>query len=66
MLARLAREPGIGQPAVNTRRGQHSRGARQIQNVNAHHSRFRQWMGRFNDVATAGLPASLAALGGGS
>ncbi len=41
---------------MNTSRGEHTRGAWHIQNVNVYHSRFKQRMGRFNGVATAYLP----------
>ena len=34
----------------------HRAGAWHIQNVNAYHSRFKQWMRRFNGVATSYLP----------
>ena len=35
------------------------RGAVQVQNVNAYHSRFRQWLARFNGVASRYLPNHL-------
>jgi transposase-like protein len=56
MLATVASELGIEHHAVNTLRGEHTRGAWHIQNVNAYHSRFKQWMRRFNGVATSYLP----------
>ena len=56
MLAQVARDLGIEHHAVNTLRGEHTRGAWHIQNVNAYHSRFKQWMRRFNGVATSYLP----------
>ena len=56
MLARVASELGIEHHAVNTLKGEHTRGAWHIQNVNAYHSRFKQWMRRFNGVATSYLP----------
>ena len=56
MLAQVASELGIEHHAVNTLRGEHTRGAWHIQNVNAYHSRFKQWMRRFNGVATSYLP----------
>lgn len=56
MLAKVAIELGIEHHAVNTLRGEHTRGAWHIQNVNAYHSRFKQWMRRFNGVATSYLP----------
>ena len=59
MLAKVASELGIEHHAVNTLKGEHTRGAWHIQNVNAYHSRFKQWMRRFNGVATSYLPNSL-------
>ena len=56
MLATVASELGIEHHAVNTLKGEHTRGAWHIQNVNAYHSRFKQWMRRFNGVATSYLP----------
>ena len=55
MLATVASALGIEHHAVNTLRGEHIRGAWHIQNVNAYHSRFKQWMRRFNGVATSYL-----------
>jgi transposase-like protein len=52
----FAREAGISHEAVNLRAGVRVRGAIHVQNVNAYHSRFRQWLGRFNGVATHYLP----------
>ena len=45
----------IAQYAVNTLKGEHTRGAWHIQNFNAYHSRFKR-MRRFNGVATSYLP----------
>jgi len=56
LLATVASELGIEHHAVNALKGEHSRGAWHIQNVNAYHSRFKQWMRRFNGVATSYLP----------
>ena len=56
MLAQIACELGIEHHAVNTLKGEHTRGAWHIQNVNAYHSRFKNWMRRFNGVATSYLP----------
>ena len=56
MLAAVASDLGIEHHAVNTLRGEHTRGAWHIQNVNAYHGRFKQWMHRFNGVATSYLP----------
>jgi transposase-like protein len=56
MLAAVASDLGIEHHAVNTLRGEHTRGAWHIQNVNAYHGRFKRWMRRFNGVATSYLP----------
>ena len=56
MLAKVASDLGIEHHAVTTSRDEHTRGAWHIQNVNACHSRFKQWMRRFNGVATPYLP----------
>ena len=56
MLATVARELNIEHHAMNTLRGQRTRGAWHIQNVNAYQSRFKQWMRRFKGVATSYLP----------
>ena len=56
MLAKVASDLGIEHHAVNTLRGERTRGAWNLQSVNAYHSRFKQWMRRFNGVATACLP----------
>lgn len=56
MLAKVCSELRIEHHAVNTLRGEHTRGAWHIQNVNAYHSRFKQWMRRFKGVATSYLP----------
>ncbi len=42
----------ISHEVVNLSKGQRVKGAYQIQNVNAYHSRFKQWLGRFHGVAT--------------
>ena len=55
-LAKAASDLGIEHHAVNTLRGEHTRGAWHIQNVNGYHSRFKTWMRRFNGVATSYLP----------
>jgi hypothetical protein len=43
---------GISHEVVNFSQGQRVRGAFHVQNVNAYHSRFKQWLERFNGVAT--------------
>jgi len=52
----FAREAGISHEAVNLRAGMRVRGAVHVQNVNAYHSRFRQWLAPFHGVATRYLP----------
>jgi transposase-like protein len=56
----FALEAGISHEAVNLRAGVRTRGAVHVQNVNAYHSRFHQWLSRFNGVATRYLPHYLA------
>ena len=51
-----ARTLGLQHQAVNIVRGERIRGAWHIQNVNAYHGRFKQWMQRFKGVATSYLP----------
>lgn len=48
----FAREAGITHQAANLRKGIRVRGAIHVQNVNAYHSRFREWLERFHGVAT--------------
>ena len=52
----FASEAGITHEAVNLRRGERVRGAVHVQNVNGYHRRFRQWLARFNGVASRYLP----------
>jgi hypothetical protein len=52
----FAREASISHEAVNLRAGERVRGAIHVQNVNAYHSRFREWLARFHGVATRYLP----------
>jgi transposase-like protein len=52
----FAREAGISHRAVNLRAGIRVQGAAHVQNVNAYHSRLRQWLGPFHGVATRYLP----------
>jgi transposase-like protein len=56
MLAQVASDLGLEHHVVNASRGEHTRGAWHIQNVNAYHCRFKPWMRRFNGVATSYLP----------
>lgn len=52
----FTREAGISHQYVNLRSGEKVRGAVHVQNVNAYHSRFREWLARFHGVATRYLP----------
>lgn len=52
----FSREAGISHQYVNLRSGQRVKGAVHVQNVNAYHSRFREWLARFHGVATRYLP----------
>ena len=68
----FARKHGIAHEAVNLRAGVRVRrgvaGAIHVQNVNAYHQRFRQWLSRFRGVASCYLPNYLGwrrALDGG-
>ena len=68
----FARKHGIAHEAVNLRAGVRVRhgaaGAIHVQNVNAYHQRFRQWLGHFRGVASRYLPNYLGwrrALDGG-
>ena len=49
-------EACISHQAVNLRAGIRVRGAAHVQNVNAYHSRLRQWLRPFHGVATRYLP----------
>ncbi|MDB5932929.1 MAG: transposase, partial [Massilia sp.] len=48
----FARKAGIAHRAVNLSAGVRVAGALHVQNVNAYHSRFKQWLRRFNGVAS--------------
>ena len=52
----FAREIGIQHEAVNLRAGIRVRGTVHVQNVNAYHSRLRDWLRAFHGVATRYLP----------
>jgi transposase-like protein len=43
---------GISHEVVNLSKGQRVKGAYHVQNVNAYHRRFKQWLDRFHGVAT--------------
>jgi hypothetical protein len=47
---------GLSHEAVNLSQGQRVKGAFHVQNVNAYHGRFKQWLARFHGVATKYLP----------
>ena len=51
----FAREAGLSHEAVNLRQGERVRGAIHVQNVNGYHRRLRQWLARFNGVASCYL-----------
>jgi IS1 family transposase len=52
----FAHEAGITHRAVNLSAGMRVAGALHVQNVNAYHSRFKQWLRRFHGVASHYLP----------
>jgi transposase-like protein len=52
----FARDLGITHEAINLNVGVRARGAIHVQNVNAYHGRFREWLSRFHGVATHYLP----------
>ncbi|QLC74576.1 IS1595 family transposase [Pseudomonas sp. LPB0260] len=57
VYASFARTQGITHHVVHARPGERVRqGAFHIQNVNAYHSRLKNWMARFHGVATRYLP----------
>ena len=58
MLATVASELGIEHHAVNTLKGERTRGAWHIQNVNAYHSRFKQWMRRLTALPRPTCPTT--------
>ncbi|MFL6710164.1 MAG: IS1595 family transposase [Massilia sp.] len=48
----FAKQAHIHHEAVNSSQGRRRRGSVHIQNVNAYHSRFKDWLAHFNGVAT--------------
>ncbi len=48
----FALENSVTHEAINLSAGKRVRGAIHVQNVNAYHSRFREWLSRFHGVAT--------------
>lgn len=51
-LAAAARHLGVEHHAINASAGQHAVGAWHINNVNGYHSRLKNWLRRFNGVAS--------------
>ena len=58
-LAAAARNLGIEHHALNMSKGTRVKGAWHIQNVNVYHGRLKQWLRRFNGVATSYLASYL-------
>lgn len=54
-IGQAVKDLGLEHHAVVTSSGVHAIGAWHIQNVNAYHGRLKQWMRRFNGVATSYL-----------
>lgn len=54
-LAAAARHLGVDHHAINASAGQHALGAWHINNVNGYHSRLKNWLRRFNGVASSYL-----------
>ena len=52
VYARFARKAGIQHRGLNLSKGIRAEGAWHIQNVNAYHSRFKEWLRHFHGVAT--------------
>ncbi len=55
LMATAAKRLGLQHEALNLVVGQRVRGPCHIQNVNAHHAKLKQWLRRFNGVATSYL-----------
>lgn len=55
LLATVAKRLGVQHEPLNVVGGQRVRGPWHIQNVNAYHARLKQWLRRFNGVATSYL-----------
>jgi hypothetical protein len=55
-LASVAKALAIEHQPVDVQSGVRVRGAWHIQNVNAYHGRFKEWLRRFKGVATSYLP----------
>lgn len=54
--ASFCHDEGFSHEVVNLSQGQRVKGAYHVQNVNAYHSRFKQWLDPFHGVATKYLP----------
>jgi len=54
-LAAAARHIGVEHHAINASAGQHALGPWHINNVNGYHSRLKNWLRRFNGVASSYL-----------
>ncbi len=54
-LASAARHIGVEHHAINLSAGQHALGPWHINNVNGYHSRLKNWLRRFNGVASSYL-----------
>ena len=59
-MATAAQHLGIQHEAVNLSEHVRTRGPWHIQNVNAYHARLKNWLRRFNGVASTYLPSYLA------
>ena len=59
----FAAEAGISHQAANLRAGIRVQGAAHVQNVNAYHSRLREWLRIFHGVASRYLPNYLGGAG---
>ena len=59
----FARQAGIAHRAVNLSAGMRVAGELHVQNVNAYPRRFKQWLRRFNGVASRNLPNYLGGAG---
>ena len=46
----------MGDRALKVSGGEHAKGPWHINNVNGEHSRLKNWLGRFNGVASSYLP----------
>lgn len=58
-LGAAARHLGVEHHALNLSKGQRVQGAWHIQNANAYHARLKNWMRRFNGVASSYLASYL-------